>query len=55
MTLERTNNNAILVDQLSGEYVVFDETQAYEVGRTFYFLVAEAMVEAYSEHYLEAL
>lgn len=34
-------------------YTVWDETQAYEVGTTFYPKVAEAMMDAYGLYYLD--
>lgn len=52
--LERvTENGEICKDLNTKEYVVFDETYAYEVGRTHYPKCAEAMLEAYCEEYLE--
>lgn len=43
----------ITFDNETNYYTVWDETYAYPVGMTQYLKVAEAMLEAYIEHYLE--
>jgi hypothetical protein len=45
-------SNFITFDEVTKLYTVWDETQAYEVGTTWYPKVAEAMVEAYGKFYL---
>lgn len=50
-----TENGEICLDNITREYVVFDETYAYEVGRTYYEKCAIAMLEAYSKYYLEGI
>ena len=52
-TLQRvTTNGEISYDVDSQIFVVYDETYAYEVGRTSYPLVALHMLQAYCKHYL---
>ena len=50
-----TENGEICLDNITREYIVFDETSAYEVGRTHYEKCARAMLEAYCEYYLEVI
>ena len=50
-----TENGEICLDNITREYIVFDETYAYEVGRTYYEKCAIAMLEAYSKYYLEGI
>jgi hypothetical protein len=47
-----TEHGEICFDYTTREFVVFDETYAYEVGRTHYPLCAYAMLETYGEEYL---
>lgn len=44
--------NFITWDENTG-YTVWDETQAYEIGTTWYPKVAYAMMDAYTTYYLE--
>lgn len=45
-----TPNGEICFDLSTFEYVVFDETYAFEVGRTSYQFIAEAMLDVYSSY-----
>lgn len=47
-----TTNGEICFDADEKEFVVFDETYAYEVGRTTYPMCALALLESYSAYYL---
>ena len=44
----------ITFDKETNEYIVWDETYTYTVGRTQYSKVAIAMLDAYCKYYLEA-
>lgn len=46
-------NGEICYDTGTEEYIVYEETYAYLVGRTCYPLVALSMLESYGENYLE--
>lgn len=47
-----TKNGEVSYDLEDREFVVYDETYAYEVGRTPYPMLAWCMLTAYCEHYL---
>lgn len=47
-----TTNGEISFDAVNKEYIVFEETYAYEVGRTSYPKVAVSMLETYVKNYL---
>lgn len=47
-----TKNGEISWDSQTREFVIWDETYAYEVGRTHYPLCALAMLETYAKEYL---
>lgn len=48
-----SSNGEISYDTITKEYVVFEETYAYEVGRTCYPKVATTMLKTYAKEYLE--
>lgn len=50
--IEDKYKNFITLDMETGEYTVWDETQAYTIGTTYYAKVAEAMLDAYCKYYL---
>ena len=52
LNINEKYKNFITWDEKTG-YTVWDETQAYEVGTTWYPKVAEAMMDAYGLYYLE--
>lgn len=47
-----TKNGEISFDTKTKEFVIWDETYAHEVGRTYYPLCALAMLETYGKEYL---
>lgn len=52
LCIKITTNGEICFDAVNKEYIVFEETYAYEVGRTSYPKVATNMLKVYSEEYL---
>lgn len=48
-----TPNGEITYDETTKLYTVWDETYAYEVGTTHYPKVAEAMLQAYCDYYVD--
>lgn len=55
-TFDELRKKGFITDETingSVKYTVWDETQAYEIGSTYYPLVAVAMLESYSSNYLE--
>lgn len=47
-----TENGEVCYDYKTKEFVVYEETYAYEVGRTAYPLCAYYMLQVYADNYL---
>jgi hypothetical protein len=47
-----TENGEVCYDYYKSDFVIFDETYAYEVGRTKYAMCAYAMLVSYTENYI---